>query len=264
MKLLTLNCHSWQEENQVEKIKYLASVIKEKQYDVVTLQEVSQSIDSNFVNSIIKEDNFAMLLIKELNKLDEYKYNFIWDYSHIGYDIYEEGLAILTKHEIKESKSFYISQSNDKSNYRSRNIVSITIEMNDELIDFYSCHTGWWNDDIEPFKYQADKLLENISNERLSFIMGDFNNNALIRSEGYDYLTSKGLIDTYCNAKIKDSGITVNGEIAGWEAQSEDKRLDLILTNKDIEVKKSNVIFNDINKDIISDHYGVEVFIEEK
>ena len=24
MKLLTLNCHSWQEENQVEKIKYLA------------------------------------------------------------------------------------------------------------------------------------------------------------------------------------------------------------------------------------------------
>ena len=108
MKLLTLNCHSWQEENQVEKIKYLASVIKEKQYDVVTLQEVSQSIDSNSVNSIIKEDNFAMLLIKELNQLDEYKYNFVWDYSHVGYDIYEEGLAILTKHEIKEHKSFYI------------------------------------------------------------------------------------------------------------------------------------------------------------
>ena len=42
MKLLTLNCHSWQEENQIEKIKYLAKIIKEKQYDVIALQEVSQ------------------------------------------------------------------------------------------------------------------------------------------------------------------------------------------------------------------------------
>lgn len=264
MKLLTLNCHSWQEENQAEKIKYLASVIKEKQYDVIALQEVSQRIDAKSVDSRIKEDNFARLLIQELNKLDDYKYNFIWDYSHIGYDIYEEGLAILTIHEIKDSKSFYISQSNDKNDYRSRNIVSITIEQNGELVDFYSCHAGWWNDDIEPFKYQADKLLENISNERLSFIMGDFNNNALIRSEGYDYLISKGLIDTYWIAEEKDSGVTVKGEIAGWKNQLEDKRLDLILSNKEIKVKKSNVIFNNINKQIISDHYGVEVFIENK
>ena len=40
MKLLTLNCHSWQEDNQIEKIKYLAKIIKEKQYDVIALQEV--------------------------------------------------------------------------------------------------------------------------------------------------------------------------------------------------------------------------------
>lgn len=44
MKLLTLNCHSWQEDNQIEKIKYLAKVIQEEEYDVIALQEVSQSI----------------------------------------------------------------------------------------------------------------------------------------------------------------------------------------------------------------------------
>ena len=38
MKLLTLNCHAWQEENQIEKIQHLAQVIKEKQYDVIALQ----------------------------------------------------------------------------------------------------------------------------------------------------------------------------------------------------------------------------------
>lgn len=263
MRLLTLNCHSWQEENQIEKIKYLASIIKEKQYDVIALQEVSQSIASKNINEKIKEDNFARILIEELNKLNEYKYSFIWDYSHIGYDIYEEGLAIITKHEINYFNSFYISKSDDKKNYRSRNIVSITLNINEEEIDFYSCHTGWWNDDIEPFKYQADKLLDNICNERLSFIMGDFNNNALVKGEGYDYLINKGLIDTYSIASKRDDGITVKGEIAGWEAQIENKRLDLILTNKEVNVLSSEVIFNSINKDIISDHYGVEVLIKE-
>ena len=40
MKLLTLNCHSWQEDNQIEKIKYLAKIIKEKQYDAEMTGEV--------------------------------------------------------------------------------------------------------------------------------------------------------------------------------------------------------------------------------
>ena len=30
MKLLTLNCHSWQEENQLDKLSCLAEVIKKK------------------------------------------------------------------------------------------------------------------------------------------------------------------------------------------------------------------------------------------
>lgn len=261
MRLLTLNCHSWQEDNQINKIKYLAQVIKKNQYDVIALQEVSQRIDEEKVNNLIKKDNFAMLLVNELNNINENKYNFVWDYSHIGYDIYEEGLAILTKNEIVNSKSFYISKTDDKTNYRSRNIVSITIDVNNEKIDFYSCHAGWWNDEIEPFKYQADKLLNNINNERLSFIMGDFNNNAYVKDEGYDYLIKNGLIDTYALAQDKDNGVTVKGEIAGWESQSEDKRLDLILVNKKIDVLKSNVIFNGENEEVISDHYGVEVII---
>ena len=77
MKLLTLNCHSWQEDNQIEKIKYLAKIIKEKQYDVIALQEVSQKINSKLLQAMIKEDNFAQLLIEELNKINESKYNYM-------------------------------------------------------------------------------------------------------------------------------------------------------------------------------------------
>lgn len=56
MKLLTLNCHSWQEENQLQKIKYLAEIINEKKYDVIALQEVSQSIEAPYIYENIKED----------------------------------------------------------------------------------------------------------------------------------------------------------------------------------------------------------------
>lgn len=49
MKLLTLNCHSWHEENQLNKICYLAETIKEMMYDVIALQEVSQLLCSQQV-----------------------------------------------------------------------------------------------------------------------------------------------------------------------------------------------------------------------
>ena len=47
MKLLTLNCHSWLEEEQLYKIKYLAKTIVEEKYDVIALQEASQIIKAS-------------------------------------------------------------------------------------------------------------------------------------------------------------------------------------------------------------------------
>ena len=261
MKLLTVNCHSWQESDQEKKIGILADRIKREKYDVITLQEVSQLIESEVLYENIKKDNYLVVLNEALKSIGCNDYSFVWDYSHIGYDIYEEGLCIFTKHEIKEYKSFYISKSNEKSNYKSRNIIKATININGEDIDFYSCHTGWWNDELEPFRYQADKLIENLNNKNVSFIMGDFNNNALVKNEGYDYLINKGIIDTYTTAESRDDGITVSGEIAGWEDQKEKKRLDLILTNTNVNIVSSKVIFNGKNKKIISDHYGVEVVL---
>ncbi len=110
MKLLTLNCHSWLEEEQLYKIKYLAKTIVEEKYDVIALQEASQSIKASIKEGNLKEDNYGLVLIEEIKKLGGEEYHLVWDYSHIGYDIYEEGLCILTKHKIVNSESFYISK----------------------------------------------------------------------------------------------------------------------------------------------------------
>lgn len=261
MNFLTLNCHSWQEKNQLDKIKYLAKKIKEVQYDVIALQEISQHKDSNIIYNSIKKDNYVEILCDELKKLNENKYTYVWDFSHIGYDVYEEGLAILTKHPIIKFNSFYVSKEKGINTYKSRKILCATVNINNKEIDFYSCHLGWWHDDEEPFKYQADELMKHMDNDKLNFFMGDFNNNAFIKNEGYDYLIKNNFIDTYMMADIKDNGITVTGTIDGWKSSSEDKRLDLILTNRKIKVNESKVVFNTKNT-IVSDHFGLEVNLD--
>lgn len=262
MKLLTLNCHSWQEDDQLQKINYLAETIKENDYDVIALQEVSQHMLGKQYKGQLKTDNYAVVLLEALNKLGVSDYEIVWDFSHIGFQVYEEGLCLLCKHPIIEKGSFFVTRSDDTLNWKTRRIVKITIRYGEEEIDFYSCHLGWWKDDVEPCKEQLDKLNERLSSKKLSILMGDFNNSAHVLGEGYSYMKELGWLDTYELAEVKDKGETVQGKIAGWENNSENLRVDYILANRPVRVLSSKVIFNGENRKVISDHYGVEVVIE--
>lgn len=263
MKLLTLNCHSWQEQNQEEKIVHIVEAIKENSYDVIALQEVNQVFKERTNNGKvkIKSNNFAIAILEELKKRGEDGYSLLWDFCHL-YESFEEGVAIITKHPVVEKHSFYVSTIRDFNNWKTRKIVGAIIQYGAQQFTCYSCHMGWWHDKEEPFKAQAEKLFKNINLDKTSFFMGDFNNDAFINNEGYEYLISNGLIDTYYLAKKKDDGVTVKGEIAGWEGNILRKRIDLILTNKPVQVAYSKVIFNNINKPVVSDHFGVEVKID--
>jgi maltose 6'-phosphate phosphatase len=263
MKLLTLNCHSWQEENQLEKIEALAKAIQENAYDVIALQEVSQPIDGLVVRENVKSGNYVIVLLEALQKLSVTDYEYVWDLSHFGYKPYEEGLAILTKHQIEGTNSFFVSQSQDITKWKTRKIVGATIRYENELISFYSCHLGWWHDEEEPFVHQAKSLLEHVQGEERCFLMGDFNNHAGVKGEGYEYLMQHSLFDTYSLAKEKDNGMTVQGKIAGWDQNKQDLRIDLILTNQPCQVAFSQVIFNGVNRPVVSDHFGVEALVDE-
>lgn len=260
MKLLTLNCHSWQEENQMEKIKCLAETIQQEDYDVIALQEVSQLHRQQGENVLVSEDNYVRVLLGELEELGVYHYQTVWDLSHLAFEQkYEEGLALLTKHPIEYKNSFFISRSKDIHRWKTRKIVCAKIRVDGELISFYSCHLGWWHDEEEPFKHQVDNLLRQVKKDEPFFLMGDFNNNAFIEGEGYDYLIQRGIYDTYDLAKEKDEGVTVRGAIAGWSKSQEDKRIDFIFSSRPVPVKRSSIIFNGVNRPVISDHFGLEI-----
>ena len=52
-KFLTLNTHSWMEEEQETKLNQLVECILQEKYDVICLQEVNQLTESEQVRLII-------------------------------------------------------------------------------------------------------------------------------------------------------------------------------------------------------------------
>ncbi len=133
MKVLTLNTHSWLEENQLEKCKMIAQEIATGDYDIIALQEVNQTIAAQAIvpdglycptDTLveIKEDNFALRLVEELQLLD-CDYYWSWTYSHVGYDIYHEGNTLLSKQPII-AKEYLASQATDVWDHTTRKNLS--------------------------------------------------------------------------------------------------------------------------------------------
>ncbi|MFD2654723.1 endonuclease/exonuclease/phosphatase family protein [Gracilibacillus thailandensis] len=263
MRLLTLNCHAWQEDDQLNKINTLVKTIVDNDYDVIALQEVSQKEDSPLISEHIREDNYGQVVLDKLKKIGKSSYHLVWASCHQAFNEYEEGLAIITKHPIQHVEKFYLSKSTDYYFWKTRVALVVDIEVEGEIQTFMSCHLGWWHDVEEPSAYQLDRLnyIASQKDNRV-FLLGDFNSEAKNRDEGYDYLVAKGWYDTYSLATERDSGVTVSGEIAGWKDHDEDKRIDFIFVNSLISVKSSMVIFNGNNSEVISDHFGVDVIID--
>ena len=87
----------------------LADKILLEDYEVIALQEINQLLESEEVepaklmkfcpvkNQVpIRKDNFAYRLVQLLKEHGK-EYFWSWEMSHIGYDKYEEGNALLAK-----------------------------------------------------------------------------------------------------------------------------------------------------------------------
>lgn len=279
MKILTLNTHSLIEENYENKLREFVKWIIDVQPDVFSLQEVNQSLSSpklvatdNLGYVPCKGEHIRILLdnhalrIAEMLKAEGFSYEWTWIPLKIGYDRFEEGLAIFSKSPIEDTRQFYISKIKDMKNWKTRKMLGIKTNG----MWFYSVHMGWWDDKEEPFVDQWDRVREELGEvyniEETSFIMGDFNCPAQIRGEGYDYVKESGWLDTWNLAKEKDSGITVGKIIDGWrerlEGDIDGMRIDYIWCNRPVKVLRSWVVFNGKNYSVVSDHYGIEIEVK--
>ncbi len=268
MKLLTINTHSLIENNYNQKLHYFVESIITQNPDIIAMQEVNQSCNATTVNKnelfkmvpsesniIIRSDNHALHVIQMLHEKG-IDYYWSWLPVKLGYQKYDEGLAILSKYPILETDSFLISNCKDYTNWKTRKALGIKTSENKW---FYTVHMGWWNDEQEPFKSQWEKLNAHLKNHGFVWLMGDFNTRADIKNEGYDCVLNSGWFDTYTQAQIKDNGFTVENAIDGWKDNNDMQkmRIDYIWSNQKVTINSSKVIFNGINEPIISDHYGI-------
>lgn len=282
MKLLTLNTHSLQEENYLQKLKQFIDVILIEKPDIIAMQEVNQTITSPLAGqelltgfypcsnekTALREDNHAANTAKLLR---EAGISCSWISSKIGYEKYDEGMALICLGEkIISTDSFYISKIQDYQNWKTRKVLGIQIANCNDW--FFTVHMGWWQDKEEPFSEQWKRFFSNLQKKRNEaknvWLMGDFNSPSEIRNQGYDLIKSDGWYDTYSISEEKDNGFTVKGSIDGWKTFSEDykqvhdgMRIDHIWCCNQVNVKSSRVIFNGNNGPVVSDHFGVIIEI---
>ena len=264
MKLLTLNAHSWQETDNVSCLRHVAETLRQEQPDVVALQEINQRQGdpaaaeerlrkSGFVSAgdAILETNWALALAELVPG-----YAWSWVYTHVGYRSWEEGIAVMSRMPILEVRSRNLSSPDlPEDSWRHRRVLAIHTEAG----WFCSTHTGWWDDEIDPFPNQWKRLnafMQTLSGPR--WLMGDFNSPAHERGRGYDLILSDGWEDCYARAENRDSGITVPGQIDGWRHEAVSGfRMDLCLAGQPGRTLRSNVIFNGDFHPVVSDHFGV-------
>lgn len=274
MKLLTLNTHSLAEPDYEKKLRIFADLVIRERPAVMALQEVNQTISSPPLKAVppksgyrpcpgfdgpVREDNHAWNLAKILREAGLFYY-WTWVPAKLGYDIYEEGLALFSLEPIEDGEQFFISQSQSFANWKTRKIVGIQVGGQ----WFYSVHMGWWADEEEPFARHWDRVREglkrHLDREMAVWIMGDFNSPDDKRGEGYDHVKASGWLDTYDLAVEKDSGITVGRVIDGWRQEDREQpgmRIDYIWCGHKVPVKKSEVICDGGKDPVVSDHYGV-------
>lgn len=266
MKFLTLNTHSWMEENAINKMKQLAAFIHEEQIDIVALQEVNQSVTESIVDSpthfanpdheVIKSDNFALLLANYLKTQFHEIFTWTWTKNHIGFDRFDEGVALLIKQPINRVFRLPISKSTNPNDFHTRVAVGAELENKMTVI---SLHASWW---ISPqtkelcFPYEM-KQLNQFAQYHSSpiFLMGDFNNPSHIKNEGYQLIT-QNWFDTYSLANHSIGHDTMTGAIAGWQDNKHGQRIDFIFSNQSLPIKEARVVFDGREQPLISDHFG--------
>ncbi len=269
MKLLTINTHSLIEENYSEKLKYFVNAISEEKPDIIALQEVNQSVSEKAVTETLKgyvpcgkditirEDNHVYRAVKMLSD-EGVEYYWTWLPLKNGYAKFDEGIAVMSRSPITDTKVITVSSIDDYTNWKTRKLIGICTQNNpDEW--FFSVHYGWWDDDEEPFQKQWERTCEQVNMQNV-WLMGDFNTPSDLSDEGYSMAENSGWYDSYILAENKDDGITVGKVIDGWKEKinsTNGMRIDYIWSRKKSHVKSSHVIFNGINYPVISDHYGV-------
>ncbi|MFI3154692.1 MAG: endonuclease/exonuclease/phosphatase family protein [Methylococcaceae bacterium] len=263
LKILILNLHCYQEDNQDYKFSQIAKAINELNADVVCFQEVAElwhdgAGDWNSNSAKIINDRLAT------------PYHIHTDWSHLGFDKYREGVAVLSKYPLINQDAMYVSNSHDVYSIHSRKVVMAQIKVPYMgAVNVFSAHLSWWEDG---FAEQFQRLCEwaaakQSAKVNATFLCGDFNIAA--GSTGYHLVVDAHQYDDqYLAANsqgVFEKIFRVNDPY--WnDYLSDDYRIDYIFLNKtsELRVTSARVLFTEQDYGRVSDHCGYFMTFEPK
>jgi maltose 6'-phosphate phosphatase len=239
LRILTLNLHCYQEDRQDEKFSQIAKAIQDLQIDVVCLQEVGEPWNDGRGDW---NSNAAKLIRDRLGD----SYSVHTDWSHLGFDRYREGVAILSRYPFVAKGARYVSAVQNVYDIHARKAVMAQIHVPYfGAVNIFSVHLSWWQNG---FREQFENLRHWAESEQrphvaATFLCGDFNNAA--NSEGYALL-SRDYEDQFYRANAQHL------------TRAEDRRIDYLLMKKGAAfcVRAAQQLFTDNVYGRVSDHEG--------
>lgn len=263
LKVMILNLHCYQEENQDYKFSQIAKAINQLEVDIVCLQEVAEPWNEGKGD---RELNSAKIINDRLRS----PYHLCTDWSHLGFDRYREGVAVLSRYPIVKQDSRYVSNSDDPYNIHARKVVMTQIAVPFiGLINFFSSHLSWWEDGFSEQFENLRKWANAKHTRRIkgTMLCGDFNIKA--GSKGYKLVVDS---NEYEDQFLAASSPEVFEKIFGdkrphWQRYLlDDHRIDYIFMHKssDLRITSGKVIFTKQDYGSVSDHKGYLMTFEPK
>lgn len=149
-RVLTLNLHTWQESDQLEKFRIIARAIQRERVDIACFQEVGELWNDGNGDPATNAANLINAALPAPRHLFQ-------DWSHIGFNRYREGLAILSRFPFKFTDSGYVSDDTSPYTIHSRRVVMARVRLPfGPPLDVFSAHLSWPENG---FDGQYDRLL---------------------------------------------------------------------------------------------------------
>lgn len=263
LKVLILNLHCYQEDHQDRKFSQIAKAIDDLAVDVVCFQEVAEHWNHGNGDWDSNSANIINLRLKQT-------FNLYSDWSHIGFDKYREGVAILSRYPMIHRQSRYVSDSHDVHSIHSRKVVMAQIDVPYmDTINVFSAHLSWWEDG---FQQQFQRLCEWADSQsekavKNTLLCGDFNVTA--GTIGYRQVVEANQYeDQYLAANAQGLFEKIfRVDDPHWQHYpSDDYRIDYIFMNKGsrLRVTSARALFTDRDYGRVSDHCGYLMTFEPK
>jgi len=120
-------------------------------------------------------------------------YHLHTDWSHLGFDRYREGVAILSRHPFAYVDSGYVSDSRDPYDIHSRKIVMAQVRVPYiGLVNVFSAHLSWPSDGFYPQFERLERWADEKHTDEATatLVCGDFN--VAAGSEAYRHIVDAG------------------------------------------------------------------------